>query len=403
MFQQRIAKLWLLLSVSLGQVSTSASELRTWQSANGKFTIRAELIEVSGNSVSLKREDGKIVDVPLSKLSKADQSYVTDRADVRQTDTSSKFRSERQAASNPARNSRGSKPSNIGDYVEFSAVGVSLRRPKGFVRSQNFEGLEQESTLSAVMITLIPGPYAGVTQGFTAAGFQSQGMTLKRSEEIQVEGKQGLLLAATQELNGTEFNKWMLAIGDERETYLVVASFPGSADAELSRKLKEVVMSTKLTSLKSKTPVEIAADLGFTFSPSRKLKPTRGLGKMIMLTKGGVIPAKSPTDPVFIIAPSLSAPPIPDKPSFALQRLYQTATTKINSVTSSEPLMVAGLAGFELIADAENVKSGAAIQVYQTILFKDEGYILIQGLVGADLADEYMPEFRAMVRSIELK
>jgi len=52
-----------------------AAEVRTWTS--GKFVTEAEFVAVNGDSVTLKKTDGKEITVVLSKLSDADQEYVT--------------------------------------------------------------------------------------------------------------------------------------------------------------------------------------------------------------------------------------------------------------------------------------------------------------------------------------
>lgn len=41
--------------------------------------------------------------------------------------------------------------------------------------------------------------------------------------------------------------------------------------------------------------------------------------------------------------------------------------------------------------------------VYQVMLFGEDSYILITGLVGVDLWDEYLPEFKALARSLTRK
>lgn len=60
----------------LGSV-TFASGMRVFHSAEGK-PLKASLEGVSGDSVSLKREDGKVFNLPKSKLSAADQQYIAD-------------------------------------------------------------------------------------------------------------------------------------------------------------------------------------------------------------------------------------------------------------------------------------------------------------------------------------
>jgi len=59
----------------------SANEFRTWTSANGKYKTEAKLVEISkdGKTATLRKfenKEFKDIDVPLEKLSKADQTYV---------------------------------------------------------------------------------------------------------------------------------------------------------------------------------------------------------------------------------------------------------------------------------------------------------------------------------------
>jgi len=51
--------------------------LRTWTSKSGKFTIKAELLSFAQGVVHFRRADGKTIKVPLAKLSKDYQNYVT--------------------------------------------------------------------------------------------------------------------------------------------------------------------------------------------------------------------------------------------------------------------------------------------------------------------------------------
>ena len=60
-----------------GGDAPAASALRTWSDATGKFRIEAELVNVEGGAVNLKKKTGELVSVPLAKLSKADQEFVS--------------------------------------------------------------------------------------------------------------------------------------------------------------------------------------------------------------------------------------------------------------------------------------------------------------------------------------
>ncbi len=65
----------LLLAIAFVAGSAEAAS-RKWTSANGKFTVQAELVTVKGEQVELRKADGETIEVPLEKLSEADQRYV---------------------------------------------------------------------------------------------------------------------------------------------------------------------------------------------------------------------------------------------------------------------------------------------------------------------------------------
>ena len=50
-----------------------------WESASGKFTVIAELQEISKTTVVLQKTDGKLITIPLEKLSPASREYAADR------------------------------------------------------------------------------------------------------------------------------------------------------------------------------------------------------------------------------------------------------------------------------------------------------------------------------------
>lgn len=54
----------------------AADEPRTWTDRSGQFEVVAKLLRVDGESVVLRRDDGKEITVPLAKLSDADRRFV---------------------------------------------------------------------------------------------------------------------------------------------------------------------------------------------------------------------------------------------------------------------------------------------------------------------------------------
>ncbi|MCA9151996.1 MAG: DUF1559 domain-containing protein, partial [Planctomycetales bacterium] len=63
--------------LALLTASPAIAEVRTWTDSTGKFSVKAEFIEVSNGKAVLKRADsGKEVRLPLVRLSKSDQLLI---------------------------------------------------------------------------------------------------------------------------------------------------------------------------------------------------------------------------------------------------------------------------------------------------------------------------------------
>jgi hypothetical protein len=70
----KISGLYVAPSTSARAVDlTSNSPVRRWSDATGKYHVNAELIGVENGKVQLKKSDGKVITIPLAKLSAQDQ------------------------------------------------------------------------------------------------------------------------------------------------------------------------------------------------------------------------------------------------------------------------------------------------------------------------------------------
>lgn len=71
----RFKALMLMTAVLLLCVASFASA-RMWKSADGGYQVEAEFVNVDGDKVVLKRADGRIITVPLNRLSTEDQEFI---------------------------------------------------------------------------------------------------------------------------------------------------------------------------------------------------------------------------------------------------------------------------------------------------------------------------------------
>ena len=52
------------------------AEMRKWTDSTGSFSVNAKLVSNEDGSVKLEKEDGRIITLPLTKLSDKDQTYL---------------------------------------------------------------------------------------------------------------------------------------------------------------------------------------------------------------------------------------------------------------------------------------------------------------------------------------
>jgi hypothetical protein len=289
----------------------------------------------------------------------------------------------------------------LGEYVSFPASGVRIRKPAGFEKDNSFDGFSNPETQSSILATTTTISYAKSNGAFTKEQLTTRGWILRSRQEVKVDDLPGILVHFEQPSGGNVFLKWSLIFGDDQKTTIVTATFPKSYERKWSSLLKSAVQSS--TRILQKGQSESGPNLPFTITTSKKLKPTQIISSSLAYTKDGVVPAKSPTDPIFIAVPSIGQVVVVNKLSYAENLIRQTPNVKKLSVKSTEPVTIANLQGFESIAEAEDVDSGIPLTVYQVILFNQDSYIRMIGITGTQFRNEYLPEFKAMARSLQRK
>jgi hypothetical protein len=248
------------------------------------------------------------------------------------------------------------------------------------------------------MITELPAPFEQVTPGFTAEGLLSKGMTLRGSEDATVGGRPGRLVSVTQVANGATFEKWLAAFGNSSATVLVVATYPQTLASKLRAPMRSAVLSATWTPDAELDPFD---GLSFRIRESEHLKIQNRVQNTLMLAPPARSPS-SPTEPFAVVGASHSPVRIDDLQVFARQRITQTAQISDLRDIQGESVEIAGRPAYEITAKAKDLKSGESLSVYQLVLVEGETYYLMQGMVGDSQFEEYLPEFRAIARSLEI-
>lgn len=282
--------------------------------------------------------------------------------------------------------------------VHVPGTKVSLVPPKGFVTADRFPGFQQTDLSASIMVTEFPGPISEVSKGMTKSMLASRGMTLVSSQSEKVNGRNALILHVAQMAGGTKFLKWMLLIGDTKNSVMVVGTFPKDVEPMIGPGIKKAVLST-VWSLD--LPIDPFEGLGFRVVPTVNLKIAGRMSNMLTLTASGKIGTLGPSDPVYLVGMSIRSVPISDLRLFSESRARQIAEIKeLHNITGTESKM-GEIPGYELLGEAQDAKTSVPMRVYVVVAPDEGGYFIAVGLVGKTRADEFVPEFRHVTASFQ--
>src|SRR5687767_10120007 len=95
---------------------------------------------------------------------------------------------------------------------------ASMVPPDDFTASSHFPGFQQESTNASILVTEFPAPFSEASTGLSNPSMLSQtGMMLLEKQQVSVSGQAGILVRVMQKISGTDYLKWLLVLGDEKE------------------------------------------------------------------------------------------------------------------------------------------------------------------------------------------
>lgn len=276
---------------------------------------------------------------------------------------------------------------------------VSLTPPAGFTPATQFPGYAQESSGASIMVTEIPGPFAELSAGFSQpAELSKKSMSLLSKQEIEVAGHRGLLAQVRQSAQGIVFLKWILIFGDQQESVMLTATFPAESARALSEKMKVSILTATWDRAKA---VPLDEGLSFTISEAGGLKLTKRMSNALLYTLSGIIPNKSIDEPLFVVAQALSKIIAIDAEEYARSRLLQTNTVADIAIETSTKLSVDGLNGYEILASGKHQESGELMTIYQTMLFDEDTYYIMQGLVSRRASKSHVSTFKEMTASFK--
>jgi hypothetical protein len=274
-------------------------------------------------------------------------------------------------------------------------TGVSMDPPAGFVASQRFPGFENDKKGASIVVTELPGPASKMQQGMTRDMLATRGMTLIRSQPVKIGGTDALLIQVSQSADGTDFLKWMLVAGDARKTVMIVGTFPKAA-ADMSPPIKRAVLSASWGGEVKAQPYE---GLPFRVDPTLALKLAGRVGNVLVFSESGSMGQGDAAQAILVVGSSISAVSITNVEQFAKDHASKTTQVSALRNIQGKALTLDGLPAYELVAEADDLKTMREVRMYQLVLADKTTYYLAQGFVSAGRGPAVMDRFREVARS----
>ncbi len=296
--------------------------------------------------------------------------------------------------------------------------------PSDMSPSKRFMGFERLEGGAMVSVVELPaGAYAEIEKSFTDDNLKSQGFAVDSREAVKVSGGlDGLLFTGAQALpaapapdasaapsteapaiapGGPTIKKWLLLVNGPDVTGLVVAQItPG---AETDETIKSMLLGV---TLRPALTVQQQIDaLPFRITDLAGFRPLRALaGNSILLTRGANDQPVNFEQPILVLAQAVQQPPAAEqRDAFARAALYANQTLKDFMIERSQSYRQNGVDWHEIVARANDVPSGTAVVITQTIRFNPDGYLRSLGVVRAEQRDETLSLFRQVVDSVQLR
>jgi hypothetical protein len=293
---------------------------------------------------------------------------------------------------------------------------IGLVPPTGMVASDSFDGFADPNKDAAILISVLPASaYAQIEKTLDTEVLKRQGVKLEKREPITLSIGKGFLLIGRQVTDKAHYRKWLLVATADDLTALVTVQAPQEDNV-----YSDTVVRAALATLSVRAKVPEAEELGLLpfavgdlagFHIDAVLR-----GRALMLSEPhGENPQDSTQDGPkeaaegnlnsrLLIAAVPGGPSDPnDHANFARLSFNEIGGIRDVHVTMSEPLRIGGQSGYQIMAEAKDVRTGADLMVVQWLRFGGGGFLQMIGVARADSWTSVLARLRTVRDSVELK
>lgn len=293
-------------------------------------------------------------------------------------------------------------------------LGIGLVPPADMKPSQRFPGFEDEERQSAIMMSEMPPElFAAMEKDLREPAQEPEGFKLISREAWPVEGGKGVLVVASQVVDGETIHKWVLARGTPASAAAVTFQVSEKAldhydDEIVRRTLRSITLrnhaelladAQELPFVVDETLDDASADDSTGFRITRVIP-----GHSVMLTDGPKDLVQGAEQPVIVIGGGRAA--IVGKleqDRFARQSFASLAGVRGVQVRRGEGVTRDGVEWHEIEADGQDTETGSKLRVYQAIRFERSDFIRFVLVVRENGYDESQRFFERMRNAVTLR
>ncbi|MGU3494734.1 hypothetical protein ACLBXM_11885 [Xanthobacteraceae bacterium A53D] len=274
---------------------------------------------------------------------------------------------------------------------------VGLVPPEGMTEASTFPGFEDRAKSASILIVeMPPEAYEQVSGGFTDAALATKGIAVEHRDSLKIDGVKNAFVTGTQSAGAIQVRKWILLAGSDKGTALITAQVPESNAAAFP---DEVVRKTMET-VAFRAPPTIAEQmkaLPFNLTKLDGFRVVRVLGNTAAFLTEGEKNEFGPADqPLFVVSVAAGSVRDDERANFAVRLVTTTPGFRDLKIERAEPLRINNMAGFEVMANAKDAKTGTDVKIIQWIRFGTNGYMRMMGIIKADTFADYYPKVRAI-------
>lgn len=280
--------------------------------------------------------------------------------------------------------------------ITIEALDITVEVPDGFVATANFNGIIHPQTFSTIKYR---EEILSLKQLSTL--YTEQLDKIISQKEVNISGRQGLLIQLETTIHGNAFNQWTLMFGDDISTIILEATTPKMMGDELVGTLKNALLSTRWLRLPKDQQFQ---GLPFVLDESEQLKIIRRTENSVILADmSQKYDETSEIKPLLVVSTAETAEPINEIEALSNQLLRAKRFDKKIEKLSQQADKVDKIIAFHVHAKTTDKVTSKTVEIYQTVAYQKKKFLLIQGLVEPSQAKQFWPQFEQVTKSIKFK